>query len=286
MKNIFFAAIFILLNGGFQLTRCDEPYVKEELRKAFKFLRTSAVNRLVVDNMNGSISVTGYNGDSVEILTHKTIRAESEHKMSEAREKVTVEFTEEPDRILVYVNAPWRCKDGGSNYEGWEYYGYDVECDFEIRVPFKTDFYLKTINDGDVTVKELTGDFDVKNVNGNIAMSEINGSGDVCTVNGDVKVFFQKNPQSQCKFKTINGEVNVQFIEDLSADFKLTTFNGEVYTDFTVQSLPGIMKTEMSRAGRKRYHNDRSFTVRAGAGGPELLFNTLNGNIYITKNEN
>jgi hypothetical protein len=235
-----------------------------------------------VDNVNGSIDVTGYGGATVELVAYRKIRAESESRLAEAREEVVLDIREESDRILIYVEAPWRRSDGNVNYRGWDYHGYDVLFDFELRVPSRTDFTLKTVNHGDIDVEKMTGTFNVRNVNGDIDMREIAGAGDVSTVNGHVVVAFAKNPGEPVSFKTINGKVDVEFPEPLSASLRLKTMNGEVYADFPVKHVPQKVSVREKRNGRKVYGNGDSFTVEAGAGGPELSFNTLNGDIYLS----
>ncbi|MGH2567700.1 MAG: hypothetical protein ACRDGA_05130, partial [Bacteroidota bacterium] len=62
------------------------------------------------------------------------------------------------------------------------------------------------------------------------------------------------------------------------------TFNGEAYTDFEMRDLPrAATKVEQSKGKRNIYRKGDSFSARAGNGGPELSFNTLNGDIYIVK---
>ncbi|HYQ86972.1 MAG TPA: DUF4097 family beta strand repeat-containing protein [Bacteroidota bacterium] len=257
---------------------------EQQIRKTFTFSAPSGGRkRLVVDNISGSISVAGATGNGVELVAHQTIRGESEARIEVAKQKVHLEISEEPDRILIYVDTPWRCSDGSIHSRGRDYYGYDVEYDFELKVPAETDLSLKTVNHGAVSVKNVEGAFHIENVNGGITMSGIAGSGSFSTVNGDIKVEFTKNPASNSTFQTINGRLDAEFAEDLSADLRLKTFNGEVYTDYTVTSLPAASFTEKRHERKKVFRNSDSFRVRVGHGGPELFFDTLNGDIYIVK---
>jgi DUF4097 and DUF4098 domain-containing protein YvlB len=148
-------------------------------------------------------------------------------------------------------------------------------------VPARLRMTLKTVNDGDIDVGNITGDFDVHNVNGDINMKEVAGSGRVSTVNGDVAVSFRKNPAGECSFKTVNGEVDVEFPEPVSAALRLKTMNGDVYTDFPVKHVAEKASFTEKR-GKKVYKSGDSFVVEAGEGGPELTFDTLNGDIYIS----
>lgn len=272
-------AILSLAHGG-------QAVHREDIRKTLTFAAPSAsVRRLVIDNINGSINVVGTNESEVTLLVHETMHAETEGRLATAKEQVGLEVTEEPDRIMLYVNAPWRCRDGSIHDRGWDYYGYDATFDFELRVPARTDLYLKTVNEGEINVKNAEGSFRLQNVNGGIAVSGLVGSGEFSTVNGDIEVGFAKNPPSSSSFQTVNGEVHVRFQDDLSADLRLKTFNGEVYTDFRVTSLPSASPTLSDRKRKHVVHGGDSYLVRVGNGGPALSFDTLNGDIYIVKNE-
>jgi hypothetical protein len=276
----------LLLQAVPACASAGEAVSKQEIRKTLTFSAAAGERKhLVVDNINGSIDVVGTTGSGVELIAHETIRAESESRIELAKQKVHLEISEEPDRILLYVDTPWRCSDGSIHSRGRDYYGYDVEYDFELRVPASTDLSLKTVNHGAVSVKNVEGTFHIENVNGGISMAGIAGSGTFSTVNGDIKVGFVKNPASTSSFRTVNGRLDAQFSEALSADLRLKTFNGEVYTDFAVTGLPSASFTEDRRQRRKVYRNGDSFRVRVGRGGPELSFDTLNGDIYIVKDQ-
>ena len=276
--------ILVLVVAASAIAIANDVEEKEEIKKTLKFQGPSETRKVLVDNIRGSIEIRGYDGDDVELVVHRTNYAESQDKLAEARKEVTLDIREENDRILLYVDAPWRT-DHGINYRGWRYYGYDVECSFELRVPRKSNVYVKTVNKGDISVENIDGEFEAQNVNGAIAMKNIGGSGKACTVNGGVEVLFSKSPTSECTFKTVNGRVNVEFPADLAADLNLKTFNGSVYTDFDFTDLPRKMEMTESHGGKKIYMRDKSFAVRVGKGGPELTFDTLNGSIHILKRE-
>jgi hypothetical protein len=243
---------------------------RDTIRKTLKFTESGTKHHLIVDNINGSISVTGYGGNDVQLVAYKTIT------------EVHLDIREDGDRIILYVESPGRRGEGMSHDRGWDHEGYDVEYRFELKVPSKTDINLKTVNGEEIAVREMEGDFEVRNVNGGVDMREIAGAGSVHTVNGNVRVAFSKNPGSESSFKTINGEVDVKFASTPSADFRFSTMNGDVYTDFDVKRIPVPTKVKETRRGKKVYSSGGSFMTRSGEGGPEITFSTLNGPIYLS----
>jgi hypothetical protein len=263
----------------------QKVHENQEIRRTLKFAPDAQQRQLVVDNISGEISVTGYDGADVQLVAHEEIEGESKEKIEEAKREVVLDIKEEGNKIILYVDAPWRCRDG-VNYRGWHYYGYDVTYDFELKVPHKTSLYLKTVNHGKVLVDDVEGEFEVRDVNAGIEMTRINGPVNAVTVNGPVKVSFTRNPQSDCFFKTVNGKVEVTLRNGLNADLAFKTFNGQVYTDFEVTGLPRKVATIERRSGRRKiYRRGEYFSVRAGKGGTEFSFDTLNGNIYVLKQD-
>jgi hypothetical protein len=274
----------MILPAGCALGQRNALSEREEIKQTFR-LADNNHRQLVVDNINGEINVVGYDGDTIELIAHKEIKAESEGKIKEAKQEVKLDIREEKGKIILYVDAPWRTGDG-INYRGWHYYGYDVIYDFDLKVPHRMSLYLKTVNHGKIQVKGVEGEFEVNNVNAGIEMNDINGPALVRTVNGPIKVSFTRNPDGECSFKTVNGKIEVVLHEGLNADVKLKTFNGKVYTDFDFTSLPRDDRTVEERKGLRRiYRRGGSYGVRIGKGGPEFSFDTLNGSIYILKQD-
>ena len=283
-KHLSFAIIgLIFLTAG--LIRARDVEKTEKIEKSFRFTDVKGKNLLIVDNVFGSIKVTGYDGDEVFVKAVKTIHAKSDEEVEEAREEVYLDITEEGDLIELYVDGPFR--DSGRRSRRWRGFwrsGWEVHFDFEIKVPKATLLEVKTVNDGEITVSRIDGDYEVHNVNGGISMEQIEGSGEVYTVNGDVTVDFTKNPERDSRFGSLNGEVKLYFLSRLSADFRLKTFNGEIYSDFPVEYVPAKAKTvSENKKGKYVYKTGRTTTVRAGKGGPEIELDGFNGDMFILK---
>jgi len=252
---------------------------QETIRKTFSL--PAAHKTLEVDNVFGSIVVTGGAGDQVQLVVEKTLRAESVERMAAAKKEVKLDITEQPDLLKLYVDGPFRCHcdDGCDGWHGDR--GYSVKMDFTLQVPQNVDIKLRTVNSGRVQVKDVTGNFSVRNVNGGIEMVNVAGSGQARTVNGPVKVSFRENPRENSEFGTINGNVELSFVRGLAADFRFKTFNGNIYSDFEMTSLPPRPVQAEQHNGHFRYRSDRFTGGRVGSGGPEIKADNLNGDIRV-----
>jgi len=236
-----------------------------------------------IDNVWGSIEVVGTSSDQVQLTVNKSTRAESKDKLEQARKEVTLDISQQEGFLKLYVNGPFRCHcDDGCGHREFE--GYIVKMDFKIQVPRDIDVKIKTVNEGRVSVRDINGNFLVRNVNGDIQMHNIAGSGTARTVNGPVRVSFRQNPREASDFKTVNGSVELQFAQGLAADFRFKTFNGSIYSDFPVTALPMHAVQEEHHGSKVVFRADRYTGARIGSGGPEIKVENLNGDIRILEN--
>ena len=256
---------------------------KEKIERTLRSQDSSKPREVWVDNIFGSITVEGFDGQAVELVVHKTIKARNNEKIQKAREEVKLDIKEDGNTIDLYVDGPFRCRDEeGRHRSRWDP-GYRVHYDFAIKVPRMTNLSLKTATDGKIRVERVEGEFDIRHANGKIDLIEVAGSGEAHTANGDITVTFSKNPGSDCSFKTVNGDVTVGFQENLSADFRLKTFHGDGYSDFPITYLPSRPAKKGREDGKFVYKSDRFVGVRVDRGGPEILMDTLNGDLLIQK---
>jgi hypothetical protein len=254
---------------------------RQTIRKSFP-----AAKRLEVNNVNGSIHVTGYDGAEVQLTVAETLTAETKEKLEQARREVKLDLSSENGTLRFYVDGPFRCNCGdGSVRFGERRTGYSFRHEFEIRAPRGTVVHLRNVNGGPVTVEAIAGDYDVENVNGRIEMLETAGSGRAYSLNGGVKVLFRGNPREPSYFGSLNGPVDLFFQPGLSADLLMKTFNGKIYTDFEVTSLPNRPAIQERRDGKLVYRADRYSGIRIGNGGPEIKLDGFNGDIRILKRE-
>ncbi len=276
------AALPVLLAAQHRYNGRDwRQHDEETIQRSFNVSGGSGPQKLLVDNVSGYIHVTGYAGGEIQVKAVRRTGADSAEALQAAKRDVKLDLSQQGNFVRLYVDGPFRSSNG-MNYRGDEYYGYRVAFDYDIQVPAATEVVLKTINDGDIVVKNTTGDYQVNGLNGGIEMDEVGGSGTVRTLNGPVKVTFSRNPAKDSEFHTLNGKVDIRFQPGLNADLNFHTLNGGIYTDFEIASRPTQISAGQSGGARFVYRSDRRrMSGRVGAGGPELTFDTLNGPILL-----
>jgi hypothetical protein len=237
---------------------------------------------VVVKNIFGPVHVIGYDGSRVEMRATETVHGDLKSDIERARNELKLLTQSEPGRVAIRVQAIG--EDGqpcGNCRNGWDS-GYIVEYDIEVRVPRGADVEVATVNDGDLVVEDVNGDFDIRNVNGAVRLVRAGGSGSVHTVNGNVYASFARAPAEPTSFKTVNGELDVTFPPALSAELAFHSMHGDVFTDFDVESLTEPPEVRRER-GRFAMSTNRSSAFRVGTGGERHSFDTLNGDIFVRK---
>lgn len=155
-----------------------------------------------------------------------------------------------------------------------------------IKVPQNTArIDVGTINDGGVTVSDVSGKIEIHNVNGGITATGISGSVVANTVNGDVIVKFKSVDASAAMgFSNLNGKIDVTLPADTKADFKLKCERGEMFTDFDIDVDKTRPKVETKN--EDHFHQikiDDWVLGKINGGGPQLVMELQFGSIYIRK---
>lgn len=240
---------------------------------------------LDVDNVNGFVSVIGDSESTIRVDGEKIVRAADDAEAERGKREVTLDINEKDGIAQLYVNGPFRDNGHASENHGFHERGdrhYEVIYNLTIHAPRATALSLRTVN-GAVTAENTSGKFDVHAVNGAVTLTGVAGAGIVSAVNGAIQAAFRENPKSDSSFKTVNGRIAVALQPALAADLKVKTMNGHVYTDFDLTPLAAGAGAGERKDGRFVFKSGGSQSFRAGAGGPELSFETVNGEIRIQK---
>ena len=154
-----------------------------------------------------------------------------------------------------------------------------------MKVPYGTNLHISTVNDGVITVENVSGTLNISNVNEDISVKNAKGTTVAHTVNGNVSVNYLSNPPEASTYHTINGDIRVIYQPDFSADLTFKSMHGDFFTDFTeAKMLPATTTKFQDLKGNKAvYKLNTITTVRFGKGGKTFKFETLNGNVYIKK---
>jgi DUF4097 and DUF4098 domain-containing protein YvlB len=289
MKTCFIIALFIL-----SLHNLHGQTEKETIKKELTFEKKALHNTLLIANINGSIDVEGYAGETILIEVVKTISGKTTPRLEKGKREIKLGIVDLADSIILYTDGvcpPFgKNKNRHSNHDGnWNYQWdncdkkdkeYEYKMDFKVKIPIGTNLVVSTINEGNISVSRVSGEVKANHINGSIRMTELTQAAKAHTINGDVNIDFNINPSADCRFYSLNGDINANFKRGLSSLVSFKSFNGEFYSNLDeLVALPIEVQKTASEKGTKYKVNGNRY--RVGKGGAHLDFETFNGNVYL-----
>lgn len=252
--------------------------------QAFTLPTAAERSTLAVYNSNGAVTVQGYAGDQVLVEVTKTIRADNAQDLATGQREARIGFAQHGDSLVVYLAAPVDSRPQHHREEhGRLAYHYVFE--LVVKVPYQLPLHVSTVNEGAVRVLDVTGPLEVHNVNGAITLTNVRGTTQAQTVNGNVEATYVAPPPRASSYRTLNGQIRVYYPAGLGATAHFNSLHGEFYTDFTEAKLlpPQAIKNQPGQGNGTVYRLTKETAVRFGAGGPDLHFETLNGDVTISR---
>ena len=311
-----FARVFLVAAASLALVSCDEmegfgfsgfsQRFKEDFHNTYPL---KAGGRVTLENINGSVEITGWEKDSIDIIGTKYAATES------LLHSMRIDIAASPDSVDIRTVIP-------SGTHG------NLGAKYIIRVPQKAVLDRITSSNGSVRVESVDGPARLKTYNCAIRVSRVNGLVDLHTSNGSVEV---NDQTGGLIVRTSNGGVRV---DNVRGSFEAATSNGSIHARLSdpepqkpikLESSNGNVELTMERikdndirintsnssiqlrlpanaGGQLRAHTSNSsittdfdVNVKAGqisksrlegaigSGGPMFDLSTSNGNIKVQK---
>ena len=240
---------------------------------------------LYVKNINGPITVTGYDGDEVKLSVTITREADNDAARQVAATLTLGEY-QKGNKLVFYMDAPFiefdpEHPEWGMQMDNWGE-GYEVKFAYEIQVPHHLSVSVSTVQHGEVTVRGVHGGVLAANVNDDVRLADLHGPAvRAITVNGDIESEHKQALQGDSEYRTINGTIDVSYPQGTKARMTFDTFNGQFFTDFDYTPAP--VQVVKSHEHDTEYRMAGLSGIQVGQGGPTLSFHNFNGDTYIRK---
>lgn len=255
--------------------------------------RSNPDNKLIIKNINGSVTVEAYDGDTIELTVNEEIRG-SREEIEQAKRELDYKLERDGNLVFAYPDAPFITvtRDGDDiNFcmnrddDDDDEHDYRFTHEVTVRVPRNIILDGSTINKGKLIIDGNFKKVEAGNVNGALELRHMISETHASTVNGDISINYDRAPDGDSEYHTINGTIDVHMPETLSADIYFQSMHGDLYTDFNnIKRLtPEVQKKSRSGTSGITYQVDRTTPIRIGRGGPKLRFKVLNGDVYIRK---
>ncbi|PCR89671.1 DUF4097 family beta strand repeat-containing protein [Natrinema ejinorense] len=200
---------------------------------------------------NGSVTVEGGRGDEIEVRGHKAAPTE------DSLESLTLETSREGGRLDIEArqtdDTPFL-------------FGPDPKFDLEATVPEGVRVASAATTNGEIAVREVTGELVAESTNGSVQVAGVNGNVRAETTNGDIEITVESDSDGDLFAQSTNGEVTVAIPASIDATISASTTNGNV-------SLEGVEDSNAS--------SDESIDVTLGDGTRRLRVETTNGDVTV-----
>ena len=241
---------------------------------------------VIVDNIFGDVTVENSEDNRVHLYLEIQISGYSDELVEKGKKELQLGQLLTDDSLVFYTKAPFvkKCgwRSGGWGYDMRDEPAYGFKYQYKLKVPKGVKLEAKTINKGDVVIKNVDGPIKASNVNGELEIKNARQVLQASTVNGDVTIQFIESPKEPIQFNTVNGDFNFELPENFSAQVYFNSMHGELYTAFDYRRMkPKIEKSEKNGT----YKIGTKTGVEIGSGGPELSFRSINGDVYLKKAE-
>jgi len=269
----------------------------KEIRKTFE---VSDSTGLVINNSNGSIKITGWDKDFVDVLvtkktTHGSEMLDNVDIIMMQEDDIVLEtkhLTKNPKVTVIYeINVPKklllksiRSSNGSINIKD----AGDTDIVRTSNGSINIENCIGKINvntsNGSITAEDINGSVIAHTSNGRIKLENIYGLASAITSNGSIQIF---NSVNIGKVKTSNGSIKAHLI-NMNNDIDISSSNGSI-TVYLTKTLDADVKATTSN-GKIKLHdfpitvNDISKTRISGLignGGNLLELKTSNSNIHI-----
>jgi hypothetical protein len=306
VKQVLFAMAALLLVGCDDFDWGETARFKEDFHSTYPLKTGGAV---MVESRNGSVEITGWEKDTVDVTGTKFASSES------ALKDLKIDIVSTPDSITIRTVPPSGYSHGSMGAK------------YIIRVPRKVmidrvstsnapiriesidgPVRLRTSN-GTVRVTRQDGSLDAETSNGAIEINGQTGGATIRTSNGTVRVddmrgaleartsngaihirLSDPEPQKQIKLDTSNGSIDLDMVAIRDNNIRCTTSNGSISLH-----LPQTVNARLdAHTSNSSITTDFDVTVngslsknrldgKIGTGGAMIELGTSNGHIKVLK---
>jgi len=215
----------------------------------------SAGGSVSVENVQGEISVEGWDRAEVEITAAKIGKGQDDHL-----EDVPVVTELGIDSLAFRTVYP-------------QHMDKPVRVDYRLRVPRQVHLASLRTLEGNIAVHSVEGSVDARTLAGNIVEMGMTGRVTARTVTGSIMVSLKALPAGTrpLLLDTVNGNIDLLLPPRPDADLELSTLDGTIQGNyaFQVSSVPG----------------DTTRRTRLGLGGVTVTLRTVRGTIRVAERD-
>jgi hypothetical protein len=226
---------------------------------------------VVVENVNGRISVESWERESVEVVAEIQVRDRSSRDAEELLDKVQIEVLKDMNTLTVKPKYPKHTGRGG--LLDWIFSGGKPSVSVEIwlKIPMGAHLSASSVN-GAVQSTNIGGGQNIRTTNGKIDIEGARGVVSASTTNGSIRAeITDERLEEDVDLKTVNGSIRAYLPTDVQADVHISTVNGSIHSDFPIE------------VSGDRHH--KNIDGQINGGGASVDLKTVNGSVTLLEGE-
>jgi len=240
------AFLSVLVAIAFAVTASAQ--VTEEFHRTVPL---SSDGRVSLENINGNVTVTGWERSEVQIDAVK--KARDQQRLDEAR----IEVDASSDSVRIKTKYP----DHHTNNN-------PATVTYELHVPRQARLDHMDLVNGSLTVSQVSGEINGELVNGKTDIRDLSGRANISAVNGTITANYKSlDNVKEIRLKSVNGSINLGLPASPNAEVSVSTVNGGITTDYPLQVKGKFMG----------HHLDGTL----GSGGTQIEISNVNGSVRI-----
>jgi hypothetical protein len=192
--------LLLLLSASALLFAGDSSRYREDFHYAYP---QTAGGRFSLDNFNGSVEITGWDQNTVDISGTKYAETQS------LLNAMQIEASSSGNAVRVKTTRP-------DPHHG------NMGAKYVIRVPRQTTLEDVASSNGSIRADDINGNAHLTTSNGSIHLGKINGNVDAHSSNGSIEV---QDVKGDVNFSTSNGSVHA---DNVVGAFEAETSNGGI----------------------------------------------------------
>lgn len=293
--NKFTLAVLLMLSSGAALSQGQEKKYSLELTDPDQPMS------LEVELRNGSATIEGYSGKTVEItavftpMTQKELENDEDHQHSRHRDRERSrgrKGQQQQSKKQRSVEGLKSVKNASMNLEIEESDNeVEITSDFSstridlvVKVPLSAALDVELYKGGDVRVSNLSGAIEIETWKGDIYASGISGPIVAETHQRDIEVVFaslsKENPSS---LTTYSGDIDVTLANKIGAKVNVQNYQGETLSGLDAEFVPSETIKRNNKGNKQEIVVGGQVSATVNGGGQEISLITYSGNVYLRK---
>lgn len=235
------------LNAGPAGNEWTQAVAGQEEHKTYKLAADAHID---VFEISGPVSVEATEGSTAKVSIYRT----APNPDNLAYRKVFVEQT--PSGLTI------RQKNDGTEPDSVDLLNRVV-----LKVPRQVSVSVKRIS-GDFNVSGIDGKVDVNSISGSVDAKQLNGALTVSGASGSVRVALERIDDAGLRVSNVSGSIYLKLASDLNAEISVSNTTGAV-----TSKIEGLTFDKHAA----------NYSARVGLGGPRIVVSNVTGAVVLQR---